>query len=712
MAKNNNRTGSLGFESRLWDAADLLRSNMDPSEYKHVVLGLIFLKYIEDAFEARKQVLTDMVCEPTGEYYVEGHEDQQLELTELFDDRDEFVSENVFWVPPEARWSYIRAHAKQPDIGKIIDNAMDAIERENPTLKGVLPKIYAMPGLNKHNLGKLIDLISGIGLGSAEHQARDTLGRVYEYFLSKFASAEGKGGGEFYTPSSIVRVLVAMLEPYSGRVFDPCCGSGGMFVQSLKFIQAHNGKRDAVTVYGQEMNHTTWRMARMNLAIRGIEAKLGKKHADSFHEDLHPDLRADFILANPPFNISEWGGERLRDDVRWKYGVPPKGNANFAWVQHFIHHLSPSGTAGFVLANGSMSSMTSGEGEIRKRLVEADLVDCIVALPGQLFYATQIPVCLWFIARNKSGQPSPPAPLPEVEGRKHYRSGFDFSGLVKTARELRQRQTPAEDVFWAIVRNKGFLNLKFRRQHQIGDYVVDFYCAEKKLVIELDGSVHDASERKLKDQRRDAYLSSLGLKVLRFPNAQLLNNTRDVLNQIANHCVTDSPSPSGRGVGVRVNRLRDRRGEVLFIDARKLGRMETRVHKVLDDADIEKIAGTYHNWRTFLPPSTSGRGAGGEGSQIRRGAGGEGTQAASEARQHAYEDVPGFCKASTLDEIKSHDFVLTPGRYVGAEAVEDDGEPFEEKMARLTDQLGEQMQQGRELDTQIRKQLASIGFEV
>jgi len=286
MAKSDNRTGSLGFEPRLWDAADLLRSNMDPSEYKHVVLGLIFLKYIEDAFEARKAVLTGMVCEPEGEYYVEGHEAQQLELTELLEDRDEFVSENIFWVPHEARWRHIRAHAKQPDIGKIIDDAMDAIERENPTLKGVLPKIYAMPGLDKHNLGKIIDLISGIGLGSAEDQAKDTLGRVYEYFLSRFASSEGKGGGEFYTPSSVVRVLVAMLEPYSGRVFDPCCGSGGMFVQSLKFIQAHNGKRDAVTVYGQEMNHTTWRMARMNLAIRGIEAKLGAKHADSFHEDL------------------------------------------------------------------------------------------------------------------------------------------------------------------------------------------------------------------------------------------------------------------------------------------------------------------------------------------------------------------------------------------------------------------------------------------
>ncbi len=447
------------------------------------------------------------------------------------------------------------------------------------------------------------------------------------------------------------------------------------------------------------MNHTTWRMARMNLAIRGIEAKLGNKHADSFHEDMHPDLRADYILANPPFNISEWGGERLRDDVRWKYGVPSKGNANFAWVQHFIHHLAPSGTAGFVLANGSMSSMTSGEGEIRKRLVEADLVDCIVAMPGQLFYAIQIPVCLWFIARKKSGQPSPPAPLPEVEGRKHYRGGFDFSGLVEIAGDLRKRQTSAEEMLWSLLRNRQFLSLKFRRQHQIGDYVVDFYCDEKKLVVELDGSAHDSPERKEKDHRRDAYLISLGMKVLRFPNAQLLDDPESVLETMTNYCSQLTPRPLGEGSGVRVNRLRDRRGEVLFIDARKLGRMETRVHKVLDDADIEKIADTYHHWRNH--PSPSGRGAGSEG-----------TQAASEARQHAYEDVPGFCKSATLDEIKSHDFVLTPGRYVGAEELEDDGEPFEEKMARLTAQLREQMQQGQSLDKQIKEQLAKTGFEV
>jgi type I restriction enzyme M protein len=510
--KAQQQQAALGFEDKLWAAADVLRNNMDPAEYKHVVLGLIFLKYISDAFEERQQQLI-----------AAGDDD-------LLEDRDEYTAENVFWVPTTARWAFIKGEAKLASIGKKLDEAMDAIEADNPTLKGALPRVYALPSLDKQKLGELIDLISGIGLGTAAHRAQDTLGRVYEYFLSRFASAEGRGGGEFYTPSSIVRVLVEMLEPYQGRVYDPCCGSGGMFVQSVKFIDAHGGRRDAVTVYGQESNPTTWRMARMNMAIRGIEAKMGSQHGDTFHRDLHPDLRADYVLANPPFNISNWGGDRLAEDVRWKYGTPPVGNANFAWLQHIVHHLAPQGTAGVVLANGSMSSQQSGEGEIRRRLLEADLVDCMVALPGQLFYATQIPVCLWFLARHKG-------------------------------------------------------NGKFR----------------------------------------------------------------------------------------------DRRGEVLFIDARKLGRLQTRVHRVLDDADIEYITDTYHAWRNV-----------------------DGT----------YADEAGFCKSATLAEIAAHDYVLTPGRYVGAADIEDDGEAFDEKMGRLVTQLRDQQAEGRRLDTEIATALQGLGWKL
>lgn len=375
---------NLGFEASLWAAADKLRSNMDAAEYKHVVLGLIFLKYVSDAFEEKHARL---LLEPRK--YTDPEE------------KDEYLQDNIFWVPKEARWTYLQANAKQPGIGKLVDDAMDAIERENASLKSVLPKQYARPALDKQRLGELIDLIGTIGLGDKDSRSKDVLGRVYEYFLSQFASAEGKKGGQFYTPRCIVKLLVEMLAPYNGRVFDPCCGSGGMFVQSEKFVEVHGGKTDSIVIYGQESNATTWRLAKMNLAIRGIEGDLGKEPADSFHRDLHPDLKADYVLANPPFNDSDWGGERLREDPRWKYGIPPKGNANFAWVQHFIHHLAPTGLAGFVLANGSMSSNQSGEGDIRKNMVETGIVDCMVALPGQLFYSTQIPACLWFIARNK-----------------------------------------------------------------------------------------------------------------------------------------------------------------------------------------------------------------------------------------------------------------------------------------------------------------------
>ena len=392
MAKGNNNGANLGFEAELWKAADALRSNMDAAEYKHVVLGLIFLKYISDAFEEQHAKL-------------DAERDQGADP----EDPDEYRAVNIFWVPKEARWSRLKAEAKQPTIGKTIDDAMLAIERDNPSLKGVLPKEYAHPRLDKQRLGQLIDLIGNIGLGDEANRSKDILGRVYEYFLSQFASAEGKKGGQFYTPRCIVRVLVEMLSPYKGRVYDPCCGSGGMFVQSVEFVKAHAGgngnggkARADVSIFGQESNHTTWRLAKMNLAIRQIDNNLGKEHADSFHRDLHPDLKADYVIANPPFNDSDWRGDLLKEDKRWKFGIPPAGNANFAWVQHFIHHLAPTGMAGFVLANGSMSSNQSGEGEIRKNIIEADLADCMVALPGQLFYSTQIPVCLWFLTRNKN----------------------------------------------------------------------------------------------------------------------------------------------------------------------------------------------------------------------------------------------------------------------------------------------------------------------
>jgi len=542
----NSKTDSaanLGFEAQLWAAADALRNNMDAAEYKHVVLGLIFLKYISDAFE-------------------EQHTKLEAERAQGADpeDPDEYRAVNIFWVPQEARWSHLRASAKQVTIGQLMDKAMEGIERDNPSLKGVLPKDYARPGLDKQRLGQLLDLITNIDLGDAASRSKDILGRAYEYFLSEFASAEGKKGGQFYTPSYVVRLLVEILSPYKGRVYDPCCGSGGMFVQSAKFIEAHangNGNggkaKSQISVYGQESNYTTWRLAKMNLAIRGIDAHIA--HGDSFHNDQHPDLKADYVLANPPFNDSDWRGELLKEDKRWQYGVPPAGNANFAWVQHFIHHLATGGLAGFVLANGSMSSNTSGEGEIRKAIIEADLVDCMVALPGQLFYSTQIPVCLWFLARDKSG-----------------RGGA--------------RPRPGQ---------------------------------------------------------------SQGLP------------------------------------------LRARRGETLFIDARQMGALIDRVHRELTEDDIAKIAGTYHAWRS----DDVGAGL---------------APALGDRKGRPYEDIPGFCKAATLDDIRKHGHVLTPGRYVGAAAVEDDGEPFDEKMARLTAELNAQLQEAAKLDKAIARNLKELGY--
>jgi type I restriction enzyme M protein len=513
MEKKGNGA-NLGFENQMWAAADKLRGHMDASEYKHVVLGLIFLKYISDAFQSKYKQL-----EAT----------KDTEYTDP-EDRDEYSAANIFWVPKEARWANLQANAKQPTIGKLIDDAMMAIEKENPKLKGVLPKDYSRPSLDKYRLGELIDIISKIGLGDDESRSKDILGRVYEYFLGRFAAAEGKGGGEFYTPQCIVKLLVRMIEPYKGRVYDPCCGSGGMFVQSERFVEEHGGRLGDIAIYGQESNATTWRLAMMNLAIRGLDANLGGQSADSFHNDLHKDLRADFILANPPFNMSDWGGERLREDARWKFGIPPVNNANYAWIQHFIHHLSPTGIAGFVMANGSMSTNTSSEGEIRKNIIEADLVDCMIALPGQLFYTTQIPVCLWFLTRNKK-------------------------------------------------------NGKFR----------------------------------------------------------------------------------------------DRSRQTLFIDARKMGSLIDRIHKDLSDEEIEKIAGTYHAWK-------------------------------GEKDTREYGDVPGFCKSASIDEIKEHGYVLTPGRYVGAAEVEDDGIPFEEKMAELTATLYEQFAEADRLEAVIKRNLEVLGY--
>jgi type I restriction enzyme M protein len=517
----------LGFEKTLWQTADTLRSNMDAAEYKHVVLGLIFLKYISDAFNERYIALQKEAGDPGSNNYIANPHTRK----EVLEDRDEYKAFNVFWVPPEARWDNLKTKAKLPEIGKIIDDAMYAVEKHNPPLKGVLPKDYARPGLDKQRLGQLIDLVGNIGLGDYENRSKDILGRVYEYFLSQFASQEGKKGGQFYTPRYVVQLLVEMLSPYHGRVYDPCCGSGGMFVQSEKFVEAHGGSIGDISIYGQESNHTTWRLAKMNLAIRGIDGNLGKENADSFHNDLHPDLKADYVLANPPFNDKSWGGELLRDDKRWTYGIPPARNANFAWVQHFIHHLSPSGQAGFVLANGSMFSNTSGEGEIRKNIIEADMVDCMVALPTQLFYSTQIPVCLWFLTRNKT-----------------------------------------------------------------------------------------------------------------------------------NEC------------------FRDRRRQVLFIDARKLGTMVDRVHKELTEEDVSKIADTYHAWR-------------GDKESVGK-----------------YEDILGFCKSATIEDIAANNYVLTPGRYVGVKAVEDDGEPFEEKMARLTAELNAQFKESARLEKEIHRNLKELGF--
>lgn len=500
MAKTN--TAELGFEKQIWKAADLLRGNMDASEYKSVVLGLIFLKYISDSFEAKHQALIN-----EGEGFEE--------------DKDEYSYEHIFFVPKEARWSVIAEAAHTPEIGTVIDNAMRLIEKENPRLKGILPKNFARPELDKHRLGDVVDLFTNVQM--KEHgDSKDILGRTYEYCLSKFAEAEGKLAGEFFTPSCIVRTLVEVLQPYSGRVYDPACGSGGMFVQSAKFIERHHGNINNISVFGQDSNPTTWKMAQMNLAIRGIEPDLGKFNADTFFDDQHPTLKADYILANPPFNLSDWGANKLQDDVRWKYGIPPAGNANFAWLQHMIHHLSPKGRIGMVLANGSLSSQTGGEGTIRENIIKADLIEGIVALPSQLFYTTGIPVSLWFLNRAK-------------------------------------KQT----------------------------------------------------------------------------------------------------------------------NKILFVDARNMGNMVTRKLRELSEEDIMKIAGTFDTFNS-------------------------GT----------LENEKGYCAVVSIEDVTKQDYILTPGRYVGIAETEDDGEPFQEKMERLTSELSDLFAQSHDLEEEIRKQLSSIGFTI
>ncbi|MDD2757812.1 MAG: class I SAM-dependent DNA methyltransferase [Patescibacteria group bacterium] len=514
---------SADFEKMLFRAADKLRKNIDAAEYKHVVLGLIFLKFISDSFEE----LHAKLVSGDGDYTGANPED-----------KDEYLAESVFFVPPNARWSYIQTRAKLPSIGEDLDMAMDLIEKDNPSLRGILPKVYARPNLDKMSLGGLIDMINNTALKQENEKSKDLFGRVYEYFLGEFANAEGKKGGQFYTPKSIVRLMVEMIEPYKGRVYDPCCGSGGMFVMSEKFVEEHRGRRDDISVYGQESNQTTWRLCRMNLAIRSVDGTQVKWNTEgSFLKDEHKDLKADFILANPPFNDSDWSGELLREDPRWQYGLPPSGNANYAWMQHMIYHLSPKGTMAMVLANGSLSSNISNEGEIRKNLINAGLIDCILTFPGQLFYNTQIPACIWFISRKKGG-----------------------------------------------------------------------------------------------------------------------------------------------------NGERARMDEILFIDAKDLGHLIDRTHKVFSDEDIAKISDTYHKWKS--KPSVIPAKAG--------------------IHDAGYQDIKGFCKSVTIDKIASHDFVLTPGRYIGIPDEVDDGIPFADKMKKLTKELDEQMKKEEEMNKNIKEQLGKI----
>ena len=701
MAKKVSVKNQKSFEESLWETATKLRGSVESSEYKHVVLSLIFLKFVSDKFEERRAKLI-----------AEG-KDQYVDMVEFY------TMQNVFYLSETSRWSYIQQHAKQGDIAIKIDSALKDVEKSNASLKGALPDNYfSRLGLDSSKLSALIDAINNID--TVADKEEDTVGRVYEYFLGKFAASEGKLGGEFYTPKCVVNLIAEMIEPYKGKIYDPCCGSGGMFVQSLKFVQSHHGNTKDISVYGQEFTATTYKLAKMNLAVRGLSANLGEVPADTFFRDQHPDLKADYIMANPPFNLKDWrGADELVHDPRWSgYETPPTGNANYAWILHMVSKLSEHGIAGFVLANGSMSTNTKGEGAIRQKMVENDLVDCMIALPGQLFYTTQIPVCLWFLAKDKSVRqsPSPLTPLPEGEGNKssssagrsgdegsakHFRGGFDFSGLVQTARDLRKKQTPAEDVVWELLRNRKFMDLKFRRQHQIGDYVVDFYCHEHKLIVELDGGIHDTKQRQRIDQKRDRYLKSIGNTVLRFENKIVIETPDAFLSTLESHIQSQASLPLGE-TGVRANNtLRDRRGEVLFVDARKIGTMISRTQKELTAEDIGQIAQTYHSWRST--PAND------ECSVMSDELKTQHSQFSTH-NSTSYADVPGYCKSATIDEIQSHQFVLTPGRYVGAAPLEDDGIPFETKMAEMSQALYKQMEESFKLDDLIRNNLEGLGY--
>ncbi|MFC3193379.1 type I restriction-modification system subunit M [Marinicella sediminis] len=561
------------LEKKLWNAADKLRSTLDAAQYKHTVLGLVFLKYVSDSFNIRHEELKKQFQDPDHDYYLDpddyggaGSDEYEEELNAELEERDYYTEANVFWVPQQARWKFLQDNNKTviggaeltledgtkkkfSSIGHLIDNALDAIEVVNPKLKGVLNKLYTRLQIDQTKLGELIDLIATIPFEHKSLDSKDILGHVYEYFLGQFALAEGKKGGQYYTPKSIVSLIVQMLEPFKGRVYDPAMGSGGFFVQTDSFIEAHKGRIGEVSIYGQEYNHTTWQLAAMNMVIRGIDFNFGKEPASTYTNDQHPDLRADFVMANPPFNMKEWDAGVKDDDPRWVYGRPPSGNANFAWLQHMLYHLAPNGSMGLLLANGSMSSNTKGEGDIRKALIENDLVECMVALPGQLFTNTQIPACIWFLTKNK-------------------------------------------------------------------------------------GERTNAAGRK----------------------------------------------------------FRDRKGEVLFIDARNLGYMKDRVLRDFTDEDLNQVTDTYHNWQTKEPVIPS--------------------EAEGSPDENRYQDIPGFCKSVKLPEIQKHDHVLTPGRYVGAAAEEEDGEPFAEKMANLTTQLKTQFKESDRLEAEIKKNLLGLGYDV